>query len=292
MKTFEYLQPGDLAELLRILEVPEGRRRLIAGGTDLLPEMKKGLVTPPCLVSLGKIQELNFIQVDHDTLKIGAATPLARIEKSEMVKNRWRPLADAAGKIGSVQIRNRGTLGGNLCHGSPAADTAPILIGLGARLRILRPGGERMEDLENFFRGPGQTSLTGDEVLAEVWVPGMPPETGAVYLKWGPRKAMDIALVGVACLIHLSRENPKVQAAKIVLGAVAPVPLRAVRCEDFLRGIEVQMETAAKAGEIAAGECQPISDIRSSAQYRREMVSVLVKRAVLQAAAGAASART
>jgi carbon-monoxide dehydrogenase medium subunit len=185
-----------------------------------------------------------------------------------------------------VQIRNLATVAGNICRASPSADTIPILVALRAEARLAGPAGERVVPLESFFTGPGRTVLGRDELLTEIRVPPPSPGAGAAYIKHSPRRAMDLAVVGVAVAVMM--DGLLCCDARIVLGAVAPIPLRAQLAEQALIGQEATSALAEQAGRLAASEAQPISDVRGSAGYRRAMVALLTKRAVLQAA-GAAS---
>jgi carbon-monoxide dehydrogenase medium subunit len=197
-----------------------------------------------------------------------------------VVRERFGILAYAAHSVGSVQIRNKGTVGGNICNASPSADMAPALIGLGARLKIVGIDNERVINVEDFFKGPGESVLGDGEVVTEVRVPNMDAYTGAVYLKHSLRKAMDLAIVGVAAVIRLSPDKRKYEDARIVLGAVAPVPMRARRAEGILVGKKVDDNLVERAAQEAFSECSPISDLRGSAEYRREMVKVFTRRAI------------
>ena len=183
--------------------------------------------------------------------------------------------------MATVQVRNRATIGGSLCNASPSADTAPALIVLGARGKIVGVSGERVILLEDFFTGPGQTVLKSDEILGEVQVSNPPPRSGGVYIKQTVRKALDLAIVGVAVLVTM--EGPILREVKIALGAVAPTPIRARRAEEILRGRTITDGLLEKAGQMAMEESSPIDDVRSSAEYRRKMVKVLAMRAMRQA---------
>ncbi len=180
-----------------------------------------------------------------------------------------------------MAIRNVGTVGGNLCHASPAADTAPALIALGARVKIVGPAGERTCALEDFFTGPGQTVLQSGEILAEILVPAMPPRTKSVYLKHAVRGAADLAIVGVAVIATL--EDERLRSVKIVLGAVAPRPIRARMAEKLLEGKELDESLIEDAAQAASDESRPITDVRASVDYRKEMVKVFTRWALEKA---------
>jgi len=199
-----------------------------------------------------------------------------------VIKEKFGVLARAASKLGTPQIRNRATLAGNLCNAAPSAELAPALIVLGARARIIGTAGERAVLIEDFFIGPGLTVLKPDEILAEIQVPNLLPRSGGVYVKHTIRKALDLAIVGVAVITTLDGEV--LSNVKIALGAVASTPIRVKKAEEILAGKRLEDDLLEKAGLIAAEESSPISDVRSSADYRRKMVGVLVARAIKQAA--------
>jgi carbon-monoxide dehydrogenase medium subunit len=252
----------------------------MAGGTDLLVGLKNGGINPECLIDLKGIPRLNFIEYDDNSgLKIGALSSIADIEKDPHIRAQYEALYEAALGIGSVQIRNRGTIGGNLCNASPSADLAPPLMVMDAQIRIFSKAGERDLHLDNFFLGPGKTVLQEDEILTEVYVPKLPSRSRATYLKFSRRGGIDLAIVGVACLLVTNRESFCEQ-ARIAMGAVAPTPLRAKKAEALIRGKRITHELIEEAAKIATEEARPISDIRAQANFRREIIKVLVRRAI------------
>jgi carbon-monoxide dehydrogenase medium subunit len=281
MKRFKYFAPNTLPEAVALLSQYPDQASLLAGGTDLLVEIKEQIRSPNYLINLKKIPGLTYLTYDDTTgLKIGALATVRQVETSPIVKEKYAGLAQAAKELGSIQVRNRATVAGNICRASPSADTAPPLIADKAIARIIGPKGERTVPLETFFTGPGQTVLTDGEILLEITVPPPLPHTGKVYLKHGRRKAMELATVGVA--VNLTLEERVCQEIHLVLGAVAPTPIRARQAEAFLRG-SVMEEEIEKAARLAMKESRPISDVRSSAEYRQEMVRVLTGRALRQA---------
>ena len=283
MRAFEYFLPQTLEEVPEILIKCGKEAILMAGGTDLIVRMKEGEINPKFLIDLKKIPNLNKIEWDGESIKIGALTTVRQIESSPIVKEKLGVLSEAASVLGSLQIRNKGTVGGNLCHASPSADLAPPLIALDGEGYIRGKNGERKEALENFFVGPGLTILNPDEILTEIQIPIPLPNTNGTYLKFSPRKAMDLAVVGVATLITLDSLNFICTHAKIVLGAVAPIPMRAKKAEALLEGRKIEDGLVQEASQVAAEESKPISDIRGSAWYRKELVRVLVERSITQA---------
>jgi carbon-monoxide dehydrogenase medium subunit len=282
MIRFEYLEPATLAEAVSLLGRHAGRASVLAGGTDLLVEIKEQLRRPDYVVNIKRIAGIDAFAYDEkDGLRIGALVTARTLETSPLVLQKYPGLAQAARELGSIQIRNRATLVGNVCRASPSADTLPPLLADHARARIFGPRGERSIALEDFFTGPGQTRLQPDELVTELILPPPPAHTGKVYIKHGRRKAMELATVGVA--VSLTLDHGACREISIVLGAVAPVPLRAGEAERILRGNKLEPLVIEKAAEAAMRESRPISNVRASAEYRREMVAVLTRRALRQA---------
>ena len=293
MKYFDYFEPTTLSEASSLLTYYGKDAKILAGGTDLLVRMKRQVLTPRYLINLKRISGLDTITVSDGALRIGALATIRAVHTSSVVREHWGVVAEAAQKMASMQVRNLATIGGNLCNAAPSADMAPALIGLGASVRIVGPSGERTVGLEEFFVGPGATVLGEGEILTELIVSRPRPKTGAVYIKYAIRKAMDIALVGVAVVTTLDASSKRLDDVRVVLGAVAPTPLRARRTEEVLRGRAVPLEDVAlgEAAEIAMEEAKPISDVRASEYYRRKLVGVLVRRATSQALERASEGR-
>jgi carbon-monoxide dehydrogenase medium subunit len=274
---------GHAAELTPGLAV---RASILAGGTDLLVEMKDQRKTPEYLVDLKQIEGLDYLTYDDTCgLRIGALATVQSVGTSPAVAQHYAGLAEAAGSLGSVQVRNRATVAGNICRASPSADTLPPLIAGDATVTIFGPAGTRIAGLADFFTGPGWTVLSPGEILVEISVPAPLPNTGTVYLKHGRRAAMELATVGVAVALTLA--GPVCARARIVLGAVAPTPIRARLAEAALQGRTVDETAIEEADQAAMHEARPISDVRSSAGYRQEMVEVLTRRAIRAALARA-----
>lgn len=283
---FDHLEPKTVEEACSLLSKYKGKAKVIAGGTDLLPAMRNREVTPAYIINVRSIPNLDYIHyTDAEGLKIGALATLYDIESSPIIREKFPMVADAASKIGTPQVRNMGTIGGNLCNAAPSADTAPPLIGLEAKAKINGPNGERVIALEEFFIGPGENALQADEILTEIQIPNPPPHTRGVYLKLPARTMVDLAVVGVAVVVTLDDKERSIVDAKIVLGAVAPTPVRARQAEDIIKSKAISRELIEKAAEAAAGEAKPISDLRGSASYRKEMVNTLTKRAIRQVTA-------
>ncbi|MCL5265715.1 MAG: xanthine dehydrogenase family protein subunit M [Chloroflexi bacterium] len=293
MKYFDYLEPTTLSEASLLLAEYGKDARALAGGTDLLVRMKRQALAPRYLINLKRIPGLASIEANDSTLRIGALATIRAVHTSPAVRQQWAVIGEAAQKMASVQVRNLATIGGNLCNAAPSADMAPALIGLGAQARIVSSSGERIISLEEFFVGPGATALGQGELLAELIVPAPPSNTGAIYVKHAIRKAMDIAMVGVAIVLTLDSSGKRLNEVRVVLGAVAPTPMRARKTEDVLRGKAVPLDDAvlSEAAEAATAEARPISDVRASEYYRRKLVGVLVKRAAIQALERASEGR-
>jgi CO/xanthine dehydrogenase FAD-binding subunit len=277
MKAFDHYTPKSLPEAIELLSRLDGSGRVIAGGTDLMLQMRSGVRTPGSVVNIKGLPELAGIEYDENgDLWIGALVTLRELTRSPIIAERFPALAKTAGMMASEQVRSFATAGGNLCNGSPSADLAPPLMVMGAKVIAVGPAGERHIPLERFFLGPGRTALADDELMSGIQVPL--PESPAVYLKQAPRLFMDIAVVGVAASIRV--EDTLCRAARIALGAVAPVPLRATEAEAMLVDSPLTTEVIAKAAQAAADACSPIDDVRGSARYRRKMVKVLTRRAI------------
>ena len=287
MKPFEYLEASTVEEACCLLAEHKGRARLIGGGTDLFLAMKDRKITPEYIINLKTIPDPDYIRHDDDAgLRIGALATLSALETSTLIREKFPILSATVRKMAVPTIRNMATIGGNLCNAAPSADGAPPLIGLGAKVKIAGVNRERTINLEDFFVGPGQNALDTDEMLVEIQIADPPAHTRGVYLKLEPRTAVDIALAGVAVIITLDVQHLNIIDAKIALGAVAPTPIRACRAEEVLKGKTINEPLMDRAAEVAAEESSPISDVRGSADYRRDMVKVLTKQALTELTAG------
>ena len=277
---FEYHAPTGLSEACDVLAKHNGQAKVLAGGTDLLVNMKKKLVAPKYVLGLDRLAELQGVASQKGELAIGALVTAAELAGHPKVRKSLAPLAVGAGKLGSPLIRNRATLGGNIVTARPAADLAPPLLALGARVVLTGPTGEREVPLDEFFLGPGQTVIKPAEILTRVLIPGLEPGSGGAYEKLGLRKTLEIAIVNVAAVLTLNAKGDKIASARVVLGAVAPTPIRARQAEKSLVGKAASANSFAKAAAAAAQDAKPITDHRGSAEYRRLMVEVLTRRAL------------
>lgn len=282
MKKYDYLKPQTLEEALSLIKKYGDRAKWIAGATDALVMNRQRKISPDLFISLRGIQGLDQIE-SNGMLKIGALVTHRKIEQSETIRKSFPLLAEASSVLGSVQIRNVATIGGNLCTASPSAETAPPLLVYEAEVRLVSQRGERRLPIGSLFLGPGETALAKDEILTEILLPFPPPNSVGTYWKLGRRKSMDLAVVNVAVLLTLNADTGVCERARIALGAVAPTPIRAKKAEQVMEGNPLDESIIRKVAEQAREECSPITDIRGSADYRREMVSVLVEEAIKQA---------
>jgi CO/xanthine dehydrogenase FAD-binding subunit len=280
---FDYVKPKGVEEALSLLgSDDEGKVRVFAGGTDVIPRLKGRLMkVPEVLVDLKGVSDLCFLAYDEGSgLRIGALATIFEVAHAPFVKERFPVLSQGAHAIASTQVQNRGTIVGNICNAVPSADSAPALLCLGAELICLSKTGERTVKIEGFFTGPNKTLLRAGEIVKEIRVPKMPEGSKGVYLKLSPRSKMDLAVVGVGVMVV--REDGVFKDVKIGLGAVAPTPMRAKRAEGVLVGAKVSDQVIERAAKLASEESKPIDDHRASAGYRRMMVEVLVRRAIHQ----------
>lgn len=277
---FKYHEPENLEEACEILADLKGKASPLAGGTDLLVNMKKGVVSPKHVLSLGRIGQLKGIGKEKGHISIGSCVTAADMAGSSELKHDFMALSMGAAQLGSPLIRNLATIGGNVISARPASDLPPSLMAYGSKVVLKKQGGERALAIEDFFKGPGQTVTEPDEILEKVLLETPPPYSGSGYLKLGKRKALEISVVNVAAFIALKSPDGSIHKARIVLGAVAAVPLRAKKAEKVLIGQRPGESLFGKAGDVASGESRPIDDFRGSAQYRRDMVAVLTKRAL------------
>jgi carbon-monoxide dehydrogenase medium subunit len=305
MKKFDYLKPKTLEEAIGLLDQYGEKAALIAGGTDVIVKVKQKTISPDVLISLQGIPGLDKMQYDG-SLRMGPMVTHRTIEKSELIRKEFSALADAADVLGSVQIRNVATIGGNLCTGAPSADTAPPLLVLGAQLKLKDAKSERTITINQFFTGPGETVLEQREILTEIVIPKPLPNTGSAYWKHQRRQALDLPILGVAALLSLNKatitrsdilcapapistvlhsieeDDLVCKEVRIALGVAAPTPMRAVKAENLLRGKKMSDELLEEVAAMASKEAQPRDSIRAEAWYRREMINVLVKRMVMR----------
>ena len=283
MQPFDYQKVYSLKDAMDAASGPKGTSVFMAGGTDVLVQIKEKKIRPQRVIDIKSIEEMEGLAILGDECSIGALTRIRTLETSPFALEKVPLLAQAAAKLGSVQVRTRATIGGNLCNASPSAETAPALLALDAKAVICGKAGTRVVDLREFFLGPGATVLGDGEMLTRLKISlGCNRRQGSVYYKLSPRKAMDLAFVGVAVLLELDGDD-RISKARIALGAVAPTPIRVPSAEQRLEGSVFSLEAARESAERAAQSCSPISDLRASAEYRREMVRELCQRGLLVA---------
>jgi CO/xanthine dehydrogenase FAD-binding subunit len=278
MVTFEYLKPKSIDEAISLHQSHGEKARYVAGATDVMVKIKEGKIVSQYLISLKHIQDLDEIRYENGELRIGALVTHRALEQSAIIAKEFPIIQDAVKNIGSVQVRNVATIGGNIVNAVPSADGAIPLIALGAQVRLMGPKGERSMALEDIFIGPGQTLLEPGEILVEFVIPKLPPHTGGAYWKHTRRAAMELPILGVAVLMSFDDQIKTCTGATIGLGVLAPTPMRARNAEAILRGKKLSDEILTKAGKAAAEECKARDSVRGEAWYRRAMVEVLVPR--------------
>jgi carbon-monoxide dehydrogenase medium subunit len=280
MRQFAYHDPKSIDEAISLHVAHGETARYIAGGTDVLVKIKEGAMAPDHLISLRHVPGLDGLVLDRESgqLQIGALVTHRTLETATLIREHYPIVHDAVANIGSVQIRNVATIGGNLVNAVPSADGTIPLVALDAALDIVGPKGSRSEPLLHFFLGPGQNILEPGEIVTRIVVPPLLPRTGSGYIKFGRRAAMELPLLGVGVLLALESDLVTVARARIALGVAAPVPIRATVAEKFLVGKPIDEALLGEAGQIAADESKVRDSIRGVAWYRRDMVRIQVRR--------------
>ena len=282
---FSYHRPANLAEACALGERLGESAAFLAGGTELLPDYLRERETARHLIALDGLADLRGIAMVNGQLVIGSLATIAEVAGSPLVRDWFPALADAARSIGTPPIRSRATIGGNFCRAVPCADTPPAAVAAGALVRLAGPGGVREMEAEAFFTGPRRTRLQPGEVLVAVLIPGQPRGSGSSYQRFARRQGSALAVAAVAARITMERGT--VREARLALGAVSPVPMLAVRAAEVLRGEALSRDLFGLAGALCADEALPITDLRGTADFRRELVSVLARRALAEAASRA-----
>lgn len=283
MRDFEYEAPTSVAEAVQILSRQNGSARPMAGGTDLIDQVRVGRHKPDLVVDVKKIPELNVLEFSSGGLRLGAAVPCYRIYGDERIVRQYSALADSARIIGGIQIQSRASFGGNLCNSGPAADSTPSLIALGGVAVVAGPNGTRQVAVEDFCTGPGQNVLGRGEFLVEIKFPLAPAHSGSHYRRFIPRNEMDIAVVGVGAAVVLDASGSTIVSGRIALGAVGPTPLFAKAASNLLAGQPANESTLQKAAAAARAIAVPIDDMRGTREFRLHVTEVLTRR-VLEAA--------
>ena len=280
MTSLRFEAPETVEDAVRLLADADGEAKALAGGTDLLVQLRTDLVRPGLIVDLKRIPALMDVTANGDEIRVGAAVSGATLGKSEAVKAAWPGVVEALELIGSTQIQGRASLGGNLCNGSPAADSVPALIAAGAVCEIAGPGGSRSMPVEDVVTGPGQLALGLGEIVVSFVMPKPPPRSGDAYLRFIPRTEMDIAVVGAGVALTLDEAGVCTH-ARLGLGAVAPRPLLVEEGAKALIGTTVDDDALANLAAAASAACNPIDDKRGTIEYRVKVAGVLAKRAAL-----------
>jgi carbon-monoxide dehydrogenase medium subunit len=305
MKKFDYFRPKTFEEALTLLAQYGEKAKLIAGGTDVIVMIKQKAMTPDVLISLQGIPGLDQMKY-NGSLSIGPMVTHRAIEKSEVIRKNFSALADAVDYLGSIQIRNVATIGGNVCTAAPSADTATPLLVLGTQIKIKNLKEERTLPVEEFFKGPGESTLKKGEMVKELLIPKPVPNTGSAYYKLQRRLALDLPILGVSVLLSLDKnkvtcsdllctaspissilhkmEEDEIicKDVRIALGVAAPTPMRALKAEALLRGKKLSDELLEEVANVASQEAQPRDTLRGEAWYRKDMVRVLVKRMAMK----------
>lgn len=283
MRSFDYFEPTSVGEAVDLLSRYKGKAKVLAGGTDLLVDLKGGRYGTDHLISLQSIPGLQTIQYDaREGLKLGSMVTMRALELSTEVRERYPAISQAATYFTHVAIRNLATLGGNLCHGVPSADLAPPLIAYSARAKVAGPGGQREVALEEFFLGPRQTVLGADEILLEVEVAVLPANMRSVNFRFSPR-ATGLPLIVVSVAAEVDFETKVCHEVRVVLGNVAPVVIRAIGAEEIIRGRRVDLELIERTAQAAHEEARPrAGSLRASAWYKKEVVKVFTRQALAE----------
>jgi carbon-monoxide dehydrogenase medium subunit len=278
MTGFDFLSPTTVTAALRAIDGKGRRCKIIAGGTNVIPDLRAGAVKPRLMVDLGGIKALRYVKEANGWLKIGAMATINDLLDSKLIKRRAPVLREAALSFAGPLVRNRATIGGNLADASPAADTAVPLLALGAKARLRSAGGQRTVPLSEFFKGYRKTALKPGEIITEITLPFNPGGSKYGYCKLGRRNAMAVSVASVAVVLHMKGKT--CLNAAVAMGAVAASPIRVKEAETLLNGSKVDAALARQCGQAAARKSRPIDDIRASAEYRRMVCGNLVQRAI------------
>ena len=288
MKDFDYIAPTSVQEATTLLAEHGEQARMLAGGTDIIVQLREGLRDAGIVIDIKKIPELMAIDYSAESgLTLGAGVPCYQVYENQEISAAYPALADSTRIIGGWQIQSRASVGGNLCNSSPAADTIPTLISLAASCRIAGPDGEREVAAADFCTGPGHNVLQPGELLVSIQLPPSKTKSSSAYERFIPRNEMDIAVVGAGSWVQLDESGGTIEQARITLAAVGPIPLVAQQAADSLAGQEASEENLAAAGNLAREVASPINDMRGTIEYRVHLVGVLVKRTLSRAVARA-----
>jgi len=274
---FDFHEPATIEEACQVMAELGQEAKPLAGGTDLIVNMKKKILSPAHLVSLSRIENLKRVDPSNGEIRIGACITVSELTESHEIERRFKALHTGARGLGSPLIRNLATIGGNLVSARPAADLPPPLMAYGADIILKTNSGERSVPLKDLFLGPGETVIEPHEILTEIHLNNPPPHSGAAYFKLGVREALEISLVNVAAFISLD-DDESIKEARIILGSVAPTPIRSESAEKVLLGEKPTEKIFIQAGKAASKDSRPIDDFRASAAYKKDMVEALTSR--------------
>jgi CO/xanthine dehydrogenase FAD-binding subunit len=293
LHAINYESPRTVDEAVKLLAAHGEQARPLCGGTDLIIQLRAGVRRPEYVVDVKNIQEMRRIDFSMQRgLRLGAAVPCIEVHENADMRKYYPGLTEAAHLIGSLQIQSRASVGGNLCNGSPAADTTPALIALGAKCRVIGPSGERLVPVEDFCTAPGRTVLQPSELLVEFQIPSPARNSSDAYLRFIPRNEMDIAVVGVGAAITLDLGDERITEARIGLAAVGPTPIFAREASQALAGKRINDEALDRAAQLATAATSPIDDMRGTAEFRRHITGVLTRRTLAKAIERARSSQT
>ena len=278
MSQIHFSSPTSIKDAVECLANGEGIKKILAGGTDLLVQLRAGMISPDLIIDLKRIPELKTIAAENGGFRIGAAVAGAELSEHAEIPKIWPGVVEGLDLIGSTQIQGRASLGGNLCNGSPAADSVPAMIAAGATCKIIGPDGEREANVEDIIISPGKTSIAADEFVTSFFLPARPERSGDAYLRLIPRTEMDIAVVGAGVSLSLDADGT-CNAARVALGAVAPTPLLLNEAADAIIGTKLDEAALAKLAAAASAACNPIDDKRGTIEYRTKVAGVLARRA-------------
>ena len=283
MSQTQFSSPTSVKDAIQSLASNKGTIKLLAGGTDLLVQLRAGMISPDLIVDLKRIPDLKTISAENGGYRIGAAVAGAELSEHAEIPKVWPGVVEGLDLIGSTQIQGRASLGGNLCNGSPAADSVPAMIAAAATCRIVGPNGEREANVEDIVTGPGKISLANDEFVVSFFLPPRPARSGDAYLRLIPRTEMDIAVVGAGVSLSLDADGT-CNAARVALGAVAPTPLLLSDAANAIIGTKLEDQALDKLSALASAACNPIDDKRGTIEYRTKVAGVLTRRAAVIAA--------
>jgi carbon-monoxide dehydrogenase medium subunit len=291
LRSVEYVAPRTLDEAVTALAGAGPTGRVLSGGTDIIIQAREGRKDVSLFVDVKKVPETMTVSIDKDGLTIGASVPCAELYENPEIARRYPALIDSASLIGGIQIQSRASLGGNLCNSSPAADSIPTLIVLGATCQIAGPDRRREIPVEDFCTGPGTNALEPGEILVALRLPAPEPNSGAAFERFIPRNEMDIAVCNAAASVRLNADQTRFEAARIAVGAVAPTPLLVKAAADALAGQDLSAATIASAAEEAGRVARPITDMRGSIAQRKHLATVLTRRVIERAVERARSSQ-